>query len=88
MNAPAKRSKAPRNYKTQRAVDEGRDHVKAMCKALNEKTRLEIALTKYLESYGAGAEEIKAALQSVKVAQDDSHFHLLWNLLEKAHAKP
>jgi len=83
MNAPAKRSKAPREYKTQRALDEDRGHVKMMCKALNEKTRIEIALIKYLEKKGVSAHETRAALESVKTAQDDTHFHLLWNLLEK-----
>ena len=83
MRTPAKPSKAPREYKTQRAIDEERGHTKMMCKALNEKTRIEIALIKFLEQKGVSAEETKAALKSVKEAQNDTHFHLLWNLLEK-----
>lgn len=74
-----------RGYRTQRAVDEGRTHVKAMCKALNEKTRIEIALIKYLEAKGVPVHETRDALQSVKTAQDDTHFKHLWDLLDKPY---
>jgi hypothetical protein len=74
-----------RRNRTQRRVDEDRNHVRAMVKALNEKTRLEIALIKYLEKKGVSVEETRAALESVKTAQADEHFHLLWNLLEKPY---
>lgn len=77
-----------RRNQTQRRVTEQRNMVREMCKALNAKTRLEISLIKYLEPKGVPLDEIRAALESVKAAQEDTHFHLLWNLLEKANAKP
>lgn len=72
-----------RKNQTQRRVTENRNMVREMCKALNEKTRIEIALKKYLLNKGVTDAQIDAALKSVKAAQQDEHFHLLWSLLDE-----
>lgn len=76
---------AKREYKTQRSIDANRSNAEVAYKALNEKTRIEIALIKYLEKKGVPVHEVKDALQSVKTAQEDVHFKLLWDLLDKPY---
>jgi len=74
-----------REYRTQRSIDANRTQAEVAYKALNEKTRIEIALIKYLEKKGVPVHETKDALQSVKTAQEDVHFKLLWDLLDKPY---
>lgn len=80
-SAPEKK----RDYRTQRSINANRSHAEIAYKALNEKTRIEIALIKYLEKKGVSAYETRDALQSVKTAQEDIHFKLLWDLLDKPY---
>lgn len=80
-SAPEKK----RDYRTQRSINANRSHAEIAYKALNEKTRIEIALIKYLEKKGVPSYETRDALQSVKTAQEDIHFKLLWDLLDKPY---
>lgn len=85
MNDQRKAEPKKRDYRTQRSIDANRTQAEVAYKALNEKTRIEIALIKYLEKKGVPVHETKDALQSVKTAQEDIHFKLLWDLLDKPY---